>query len=109
LAINDAGATTRLGGAVFLLCFFSRHQQRNHLERLAEAHVVGKEASKTEGTQQPEPTQTMFLIRTKLRLERGTWVDVAERARIAELDEKLTKPRPRFYAYPRRRVSVGKF
>ena len=52
----------------------SRLEQGEHLDGLAEAHVVGKAAAESEFTKEVEPADAVALVVAKPTLEPGRWV-----------------------------------
>ena len=68
-AISEAGTTSRLG--LVLLVALQIEQQRNHLDRLAEAHVVGQAGAQPQANDESQPGVARLLIGAKLRLQVG--------------------------------------
>ena len=62
LASSDAGATSRLGGSAAAFLLPLHQQQRQHLDGLAEPHVVGKAGPEPEPGQQVQPLHAGLLI-----------------------------------------------
>ena len=69
-------------------------QQRQHLDRLAEAHVVGKTCTKPEPRQQVEPLQTGPLIGTQRAQKVWPGIDTRKPIGVAEPCQRFGEPRP---------------
>jgi hypothetical protein len=69
-------------------------QQRQHLHRLAEAHVVGEAGAQAETGEQVQPSQSNLLIGTQRRLQRCTGIHVRQFGRIAKAGKRVRQPRP---------------
>ena len=66
--------------------------QRQCLNRLAQAHVIGKAATEPPLAQEPQPCVAAHLVRAKGARERGRRVDVRERrVGAAELRQQIAK------------------
>ena len=95
LASRDAGATKRLVRRASSVCAALHHQQqRQHLHRLAEAHVVGEAGAQAEAGEQVQPSHSDLLIGTQCRLQCGTGIHVRQLGRIAKAGKRLRQPRP---------------
>ena len=94
LASSEAGATTRLGLRVLPGFVFQHQQQRQHLDGLAEPHVVGQAGTEPEPREQIEPLHTRLLIGTQRALKRFPGIDTSEPIRVTEARQRLREPRP---------------
>ena len=92
LASSEAGATSRLVRRRPLGSRAQHQQQRQHLHRLAQPHVVGKAGAEAERRQQVKPAHAGLLIRTQRRLQRVAGIDARERFRAAKPFERLGEP-----------------
>ena len=68
LASSDAGATSRLGCGCALVLALEHQQQREHLNGLAESHVVGQARAETEFGEQIKPAHAHLLVGPQHRL-----------------------------------------
>ena len=96
LASRDAGATNRLvrRGSSRVRRRLHHQQQRQHLHRLAEAHVVGEAGAQAETGEQVQPSHADLLIGAQSRLQRCTGIHVRQLGRIAKAGKRLRQPRP---------------
>ncbi len=84
-----------------LVAAASREQQRDHLQRLAEPHVVGKARAKADPRQEAEPARANFLVRPQRRLQRLSGQRRGEHLGTAAGGERLGKPGSRLHFAPR--------
>ena len=63
LPISEAGTTSRLGAATLAAGFaLALQQQVDHLNRLAQPHVVGQAAAQAQFRHEPEPAHALGLV-----------------------------------------------
>ena len=84
------------GAPRLLTCRTRPHhqQQRQHLHRLAEAHVIGEARAQAEAGEQMQPSHAGLLIGSQRRLQRGARIQLRQLGRIAKAGERLRQPRP---------------
>ena len=110
LASSDAGATSRLGPPLVRSpSSLSEHQQqRQHLHRLAEAHVVGEAGAEAERREQMQPAHAGLLIGPQRRLAASrARIDARERVGMTQACERLGQPRTGDDAATSRAAGVG--
>jgi hypothetical protein len=73
---------------------FQDQQQRQHLHRLAEAHVIGEAGAQAEAGEQMQPAHAGLLIGAQRRLQCRAGVQLHQLGRIAKAGERLRQPRP---------------
>ena len=73
---------------------FEHQQQRQHLDGLAEAHVVGKACTEPEPRKQIEPLHTRLLIGTQRAPKRFPGIDTSEPIRVTEPCQRFCEPWP---------------
>ena len=71
---------------------FKHQQQRQHLDGLAEPHVVGEACTKPEPREQIEPLHTRLLIRTQRASKQFPGVDTREPIRMTESGQRFCEP-----------------
>ena len=71
-----------------------RQQQREHLDRLAEPHVVGEAGAEPKPGQEVEPTHSGALVGPQLRFQRRAQVGLGQRLRISAPFQRLDEPGP---------------
>ena len=91
LASSDAGATRSYGLRLPSASIPQHQQQRQHLDGLAETHVVGEAGAKPEPRQQVQPLHARPLIGTQRPLVIGR-VDARRPVRVAQRGERLGEP-----------------
>ena len=105
LASSEAGATSRLGFRVIARASrFSTKQQRQHLDGLAEPHVVGEAGAEPSPVKQIEPLHARLLIGPQRGLQRFSGVHAGEPVGPAQPGQGLLRAmaRPRSGPTPRR-------
>ena len=73
---------------------FQHQQQRQHLDGLAEAHVVGEARAESEPGEQMQPLHAGLLIGPQRAVERSPGIDARETVGPAQLGQRLREPRP---------------
>src|SRR5262249_40279872 len=76
-------------------------EQRDDLDRLAEAHVVGEARAQPQAIEQREPADADFLVRSQLGAQRTRPRKVAQAVGPAQAVERLLQPRPGDAVRPR--------
>jgi hypothetical protein len=69
-------------------------QERQHLDRLPEAHVVGQAGAEAEPVEEVEPADSRLLARPERGAQRLTRLQLREALRPAEPLERAREPRP---------------
>jgi hypothetical protein len=83
------------GGGVVVVSRLTLHQQqRQHLDRLAQTHVVGQAGAEAQAGQQMQPLQAGALVRPQRAAQRRAGID-AGTLRRAQAAQRLRQPRPR--------------
>src|SRR5436309_16097979 len=77
-----------------------KEEQRQHLDRLAEPHVVGQAYAELERRGEREPRHADLLIWAQRAVQVRTGIDGCEAARPAQSVERLREPRARLDAGP---------
>ena len=93
LASSEAGATRRRGLRLSPAFVLQHQQQRQHLDRLAEPHVVGKAGPKPEPREQVEPLHARLLIGPQRALKVLTGIDARKPIGMAQGRQRLRQPR----------------
>ena len=68
-----------------------REQERDRLDRLAEAHVVGEDAARADLVEEREPLEALLLVRAELRLEVARLLDDLDLVDVLELLEEILR------------------
>ena len=100
LASSDAGATSRLGRRLPSWTRPQHEQQREHLDGLAKAHVIGEAGAEAEPGKQVEPADTDLLVWPKGAVQLTAGIKLFELLGRAQPLEGLGEPRPRDDARP---------
>ena len=85
LAISEAGTTSRLGRASLRLLALQCEQQGDHLDGLAQAHVVGQAGAQPQPRHEAQPAAARPLVRPQLRPQVG-------RGRLAPASRAIASP-----------------
>ena len=75
--------------AFFCLVALQIEQQRDHLDRLAEAHVVGQAGAQPQAGDESQPGVARLLIRAKLRLQVGRGLLLPGLGRTQALEDRI--------------------
>jgi len=75
-------------------------QEREDLDGLPEAHVVGEAAAEAEPREEPQPAHALALVRAERRVQRVARIGLFRAAPAAQLGEGLREPRPGLDARP---------
>ena len=110
LARSEAGATSRLGRRPAPASRLSTGKQREHLDRLAEAHVVGQAGAEAELAEEVEPaharpagTGAERRSQRRRRVDAGEALRPAQAARASRRATAPRRPAPSRDPRPRRR------
>jgi hypothetical protein len=87
-------------------CRCSQQQQRDHLDRLAEAHVVGEATTEAEPREQPQPGDAVALVGPQGAVQGRARVGLGAAARALQLGQHAREPRARRGHGPRGRGDV---
>jgi hypothetical protein len=85
-----------------------QQQQRDHLDRLPEPHVVGEAPAEPEPRQQPQPRDSVALVRPQFTAQRRPRVGLAAAPRVLQVRQRALEPRPRPRHRPHRPRRVGR-
>ena len=89
--VHERGRHHQQVGAVLLVAPAHR-QHAEHLDGLAEAHVVGQTAAELQAAQRPQPLHADLLIRAQLGPQTGVCVDLGPQLGRAQCVEPRRQP-----------------
>ncbi|CAE6876028.1 hypothetical protein R69746_08787 [Paraburkholderia aspalathi] len=84
---RDEEARARIG-----LFALQDQEQREDLNRFAEPHVVGQTRAQLEAAEQVEPLHARVLVRSKLRVQLGAWLDARQALRLTQVLKGIGQP-----------------
>ena len=77
-----------------------QQEQAQHLDGLAQSHVVGEAGPQAEAREEPEPADPDLLVRAERRPERRARVGRGQRLGLAQALERRREPLPRDHPGP---------
>ena len=86
-----------------------RAQKREHLQGLAQTHVVGQTRAEAQAHEQVQPADALGLVRPQLRRKMRPRIGRRQMSlRGAQFGQRVRQPRPRGHGAPRLQVPLGR-